>query len=86
MADIILVTTENIAGHRVVRTLGYVEGYGRKPKDASRQLLEEARTAGANAVVAVRWSEMSYLTSWLWARRFSYRIYGTAVAVEPEVA
>jgi uncharacterized protein YbjQ (UPF0145 family) len=84
MADVILATAETIARHHVVRTLGYVEGYGRKPQQAVRQLLEEARRAGADAVVGVRWSEMSYVTAWLWVR-FSYRMYGTAVAIEPEV-
>ena len=74
---LLLVTTETIAGHRIVRTLGYVAGFReqRLPTsditlDAFEGIRAWAKEMGANAVVGVRWGEGA--------------IYGTAVLIEPE--
>jgi uncharacterized protein YbjQ (UPF0145 family) len=91
-----MVTTETVPLHRVVRVLGYVNGAaqgpagssGVSPEQAVGLLFGEAQRLGANAIVGVRWSE-----GLIGARRqpFSssiqtyvgYRIYGTAVVIEP---
>ena len=105
----LIVTTNDIAGHRVVRTLGVVRGItvrsrnvvsdaiggvqsmlgGRvgayvKLAEAARQeayedLVDHARAAGANAILAMRYDAneiMPGITEVL--------AYGTAVVVEPE--
>lgn len=84
MPDLILATTEKIAGHRIVRTLGYVQGshssgesnvavLRRPPHTAIEELTERARELGANAVVGLRWVGAS-----------AYFAYGTAVVIEPK--
>lgn len=69
-----VVTTETIAGWRIVQSLGYVEGHfsggGRSLQHAVVDLATKAQPMGASAVVA--------------ARRTGSTIYGTAVVIAPE--
>jgi uncharacterized protein YbjQ (UPF0145 family) len=83
----LIVTTETVAGYRIVRTLGYVEagwsqyrpgGFGLFAPSvavpAQINLAEVARRMGANAVVGLRWSR---------AHGLRELVYRTAVVIEP---
>jgi uncharacterized protein YbjQ (UPF0145 family) len=73
-SDVLLATTETVAGARVVRTLGYVEGSG------MLQLTESAQALGANAVLGLRWA-MTEEVEGVGPESFAY---GTAVVIETE--
>ncbi len=81
-APVVVATTETIAGHRIIHTLGYVEGKGRGA------MTTQASGLGANAIVGVRWAlTEGYRQDF--ARGTDYTvnvplIYGTAVVIEPE--
>jgi uncharacterized protein YbjQ (UPF0145 family) len=72
-----MVTTDTIAGWTIVRMLGYVEGRHATPGYAINELLKAAHSVGANAIVAVRWSEI------VERPRTERLVYGTAVAARP---
>jgi uncharacterized protein YbjQ (UPF0145 family) len=74
--DPLVVTTETVAGHRIVRTIGCVYSIGHFGwkgdwKSPLPELIARAKEKGANAVVGTRWNERNL-------------IYGTAVVIEPE--
>lgn len=105
----IVTTTEAVAGHSIVETLGLVRGntlrarhvgrdiaaglrslvggeisdYTKMMAEAREQsldrMVEEARTLGANAVLAVRFS-----TSYIMANVAEILVYGTAVRIEAD--
>jgi uncharacterized protein YbjQ (UPF0145 family) len=85
---LLLATTDTIAGYRIVRTLGYVEGvnylvgHDRHPdlhgSVGRDRMVDAARRMGANAVVSVRWAGGSG------GDMVHGVVYGTAVVAVPE--
>lgn len=70
-SQILLVTTDDVPGIRVAKTLGYVEAlspteaasdweYSLAEKDALLRLAQKARNIGANAVVGIRKTNAHY--------------------------
>jgi uncharacterized protein YbjQ (UPF0145 family) len=80
--SLLMVTTESIAGWTIVRTLSYVEGRHKVHGYAINELLKRAHSLGANAIVAVRWSEGPEEGSM--GRAASHLVYGTAVVARQE--
>ena len=83
--DIIAVTTDTIAGKKIVKTLGAVQarnnpllGVGVAEIDSRRNLMKEARKLGANAITGMK-TERQQTKSGI-----TYYMYGTAVIVEDE--
>ena len=87
----IVVTTDTVAGQRVVRTLGifrhiiggeisdYTKLMGESREQALDRMVAQAEQLGANAVVAAR-----FATSMLMGGAAEILTYGTAVVVEPQ--
>lgn len=70
-SQILLVTTDNVPGFKIAKTLGYVEAlspieaasdweYRLAEKDALLRLAKKARGIGANAVVGIRKTNAHY--------------------------
>ena len=92
-SQVLLVTTDDVPGFKIAKTLGYVEAlspteaasdweYRLAEKDALLKLAQKARSIGANAVVGVRKINAQYDQSgsqWL-VSRVAY--CGTAVIRE----
>lgn len=75
---VLVVTIPDVPGHRIVRTLGYVDGDAISSTSSMvKSLVRAASTLGANAVVGARWAIGDEDRSW---------IYGTAVVIEPEAS
>ncbi len=73
--ELLITTTETVAGHRVVRTLGLVSGTEAAWGDVPRELADNAHLRGADAVLTARWYRLSHGPDIM---------YGTAVVIEPE--
>jgi uncharacterized protein YbjQ (UPF0145 family) len=81
--DIIITTTPNIEGKRIVKylgivTVGYSQGDHANMGDTLKIMIEQATELGANAIVGIRMIESNNPKYW-------GRIYGTAVIVEDEL-
>ncbi|MGD8450190.1 MAG: YbjQ family protein [Phycisphaerae bacterium] len=111
MSEMLVVTTPNLPGYRVVEVLGLVRGNTVRARSVGRdivalcrnivggevpeyrklmaesreqsldQMVDEARSLGANAILSVRMT-----TSMIAAGLAEILVFGTAVRVEPEAA
>lgn len=82
-ADVLVVTTEAVPGKKIVKTLGTVQarnnpflGAALAEINARKNLVQEARKLGANAVVGVRTERQQH------KEQITYYMYGTAVVLE----
>ena len=74
----LIVTTEQIAGKKIIKVLGLVhgEGYFIEITKVVELMTTQAEEMGANAIVGVR------LNSWTVLETTRHEAYGTAVVVE----
>ena len=81
--DMIITTTPNIEGKRIIKylgivTVGYSQGDHVHMSDTLKIMVEQAAELGANAIVGISMIESNEPKYW-------GRIYGTAVIVEDEL-
>ncbi len=79
----IITTTDNIEGYRIIKYFGIVVGYGEDIETSINDLIKKAKDFGANAIIVVRieneniGDEEEYIVG--------YYAYGTAVKIEKKV-